>query len=119
MSNEGGVKFDSNKAPHDLIPYEALDEIARVLQAGEAKYSAGNWAGGIRIRRLISAALRHIGQFNSGQDYDEETKTLHLANSATNLMFAIWMMKNRPDMDDRWIKSVKKPENTEENKYVD
>ena len=101
-----GVKHDAQKAPIDLIPYDALVEIAKVLQAGEIKYGTANWANGIEIRRLISAAMRHIGQFNNGEDLDEETQTLHIANAATNLIFAIWMMKNRPDMDNRWIKNI-------------
>lgn len=104
-----GVKHDSQKAPMDLIPYESLEEVARVLGAGEKKYTAGNWAEGLEMRRLIAAAYRHLGQFNSGEDMDKETGTLHLANAATNLLFAIWMYKNRPELDNRWIKSVKNP----------
>lgn len=100
----GGVKYDSAKPPMDLIPYEALEEIAKVLAAGEQKYGTANWTSGIEMRRLLSAAMRHIGQFNSGEDLDEETQTLHIANAATNLMFAIWMYKNRPDLDNRWAK---------------
>lgn len=99
-----GLKFDSKKAPIDLIPHEALVEIAKVLAAGEKKYGTANWTGGIEMRRLISAAYRHLGQFNSGEDFDEETQTLHLANAATNLMFAIWMYQHRPDLDNRWAK---------------
>jgi hypothetical protein len=102
-----GVKFDSQKPPMDLIPYEALEEVARVLAAGEQKYGTANWAKGIEMRRLLSAALRHIGQFNSGEDMDQETKTLHIANAATNLLFAIWMYKHRPDLDNRWAKELK------------
>lgn len=101
-----GLKFDGGKPPLDLLPYEALAEVAMVMAAGEVKYSAGNWAKGIEMRRLISAAMRHIGQFNSGQDYDEETNTLHLANAVCNLLFAIWMYKKRPDLDNRWIKGI-------------
>jgi len=103
-----GLKFDAQKPPIDLIPYEALEEIAKVLAFGEKKYGTANWASGIEMRRLLSAAMRHIGQFNSGQDLDEEAQTLHLANAATNLMFAIWMYKNRPDLDNRWAKGIKK-----------
>ena len=108
-----GIKYDSAKAPIDLIPYEAMEEIAMVLAAGEKKYGTANWAGGIEMRRLLSAAMRHIGQFNSGEDFDDETKTLHLANAACNLVFAIWMYKNRPDLDNRWAKKLKKEEKEE------
>lgn len=102
-----GKKFDQEKAPLDLIPPEALFEIGRVLAAGKKKYGTANWAKGIAISRLLAAALRHIFQFLMGEDYDKETKTLHIANAATNLLFAIWMIKNRKDLDDRWIKGVK------------
>lgn len=106
MQKVVGKKFDSSKAPMDLIPYESLQEIALVLAVGEKKYGTANWANGIEMRRLLSAAMRHIGQFNSGEDLDEETQTLHIANAATNLIFAIWMYKKRPDLDNRWVKGI-------------
>lgn len=99
-----GVKYDSEKIPLDLLPSDALFEIGKVLQAGQKKYGTANWAQGIEVSRLLGAAMRHIVQFNSGEDLDEETQTLHIANAACNLMFAIWMMKNRPDLDNRWDK---------------
>lgn len=107
MRKEKGKKFDNKKAPIDLIPYEAIEEMAYTLAAGEQKYGTASWANGINMRRLISAALRHIGQFNSGQDLDAETQTLHISNAAVNLAFAIWMYKNRPDLDNRWSKRIK------------
>lgn len=103
-----GVKFDTEKVPMELLPYESLEEIAKVLAFGAKKYERANWANGIEMSRLISASLRHIGQFNSGQDLDDESHTLHLANAACNLLFAIWIFKNRPDLDNRWIKNIKK-----------
>lgn len=105
-TSTGGLKFDSSKVPLDLIPSEALFEIGKVLAFGAQKYGRSNWAQGIEMSRLIAASLRHIAQFNQGEDLDEEAKTLHLANAATNLMFAIWMFRNRPDLDDRWTKAV-------------
>lgn len=105
-----GRKFDGDKIPLDLIPTDSLMEIGKVLREGAKKYDRANWANGLSQSRLISAAMRHMLAFNNGEDVDEETKTLHLANAATNMIFAIWMHKNRPDMDDRWVKLVKKPE---------
>jgi len=102
-----GVKFDEKKPPMELLPYESLEEIAKVLAFGAKKYKRANWANGIEMSRLLSASMRHIGQFNSGENYDKESQTLHLANAACNLLFAIWMFKHRPDLDNRWIKSIK------------
>lgn len=110
MTKEKGTKHDAEKIPLDLLPQDALDEIGRVLAFGEKKYATANWAKGIEMRRLIAAAMRHIGQFNNGEDIDKESNTSHLANAACNLMFAIWMYKNRPDLDNRWVKTLKKEE---------
>lgn len=112
----GGVKFDQNKPPMDLIPYDSLVEIAKVLGYGEKKYATANWANGIQLRRLISASMRHLGQYNSGEDVDSETGLSHLAHAACNLIFGIWMEKNRPDMDDRWIKSIEGKKNAKRKK---
>jgi hypothetical protein len=107
QSSLQGIKHDSEKPKHDLLPYESLDEIAKVLTFGEKKYEAGNWANGMQMRRLISAAYRHLGLFNSGEDIDPDSGLSHLAHAATNLVFAIWMQKNKPQFDDRWIKEIK------------
>jgi hypothetical protein len=107
QNKQDGIKFDDQKVPLDLIPYEALEEIGKVLAHGMVKYKRANWAGGINHSRLIAAALRHLGQYNSGQDTDSESNLNHVAHAATNLVFLLWMIKNRPDLDDRWIKDVK------------
>lgn len=104
--SQGGVKYDEGKEPVDLIPYEALVEIAKVLDFGAKKYKRANWAGGIKYSRLLAASMRHLGKYNSGEDIDSETGISHIAHAACNLVFLLWMAKNRPDMDDRWIKEV-------------
>jgi hypothetical protein len=122
MSKQGGTKYDQGKAPLDLIPYDSLEEIAEVLRFGAEKYDRANWANGISYSRLIAAAMRHLGKYNNGEDLDDETNTLHIANAATNLIFLIWMHKNRPDLDDRWVKgigSVKNEGGCEPRQYSD
>lgn len=108
MGKQGGKKFDQEKPPLDLIPYDSLVEIGNVLKFGAEKYDRANWANGINYSRLIAAALRHINQFNNGEDCDNETELSHIAHAATNLIFLLWMQKNRPDLDNRWVNEVKK-----------
>lgn len=103
-----GTKFDGDKPRMDLLPYDALFEVAKVMTFGAKKYDAGNWAKGIEISRLIAAAQRHIGEFSEGRDTDPESGIGHLAHAACNLLFAIWMQKHRPELDNRWIKNVDK-----------
>lgn len=99
--SDKGVKFDSEKPDLSLLPKDALFEIAQVLMMGEKKYGRYNWQNSIEINRLLAAAMRHILQFNDGEDNDPESGRSHLAHGACNLMFAIWMMKHRPDVDNR------------------
>ncbi len=108
MKKPKGKKFDQNKEPLDLIPYEALVEMGKVLALGRDKYGRANWAQGINYSRLIAATMRHLGQFNSGEDLDKESGVSHVAHAACNLMFLLWFIKHNPKLDDRWIKCVKK-----------
>lgn len=102
----GGTKKDSGKPGMDLLPYDGLVEVAKVLDFGAKKYSPGNWAKGIDLSRLIAAAERHIGELKEGRDLDPESGLGHAAHAACSLLFIIWMLKHRPERDNRWIKEV-------------
>ena len=104
MSNqweEGGIKEDNGKAPLSLLDREALEQIAQVLRFGATKYSPHNWRSGIRYTRLTDAALRHLFAFVDGEDLDPETGISHVAHAGCCIMFLLWMVRHRPDLDDR------------------
>lgn len=102
-----GKKYDEGKPRMDLIEYTSIAEIAKVMGYGADKYTAYNWKGGIAQSRLYAAALRHLGQYWSGEDTDPETGISHVAHAGCNIMMLLWMIKNRPDLDDRYIPEVK------------
>lgn len=97
-----GRKDDNEKPPMALLDAEYLEGIARVLGYGATKYAPDNWRGGIHFRRLISAAYRHLGAINRGEDIDSETGELHAYHLGCTNMFLASMMNHRPDMDDRY-----------------
>jgi len=86
----------------DLLDPYALAQLAEVLTFGAQKYEAHNWRKGIAYSRLTAAALRHITAFMNGEDRDPETGLPHPAHAMCCMMFLIWMMEQRDDMDDRW-----------------
>lgn len=98
-----GQKHDLGKPPMELLDAKALGEVARVLDAGQQKYSAFNWRGGIKYRRLIAATLRHVFEIADGKDIDPENGRLHAAEAICELMFlSRFQLDNRTDLDDRY-----------------
>lgn len=106
MSDERftATKLDTAKPPMDLIPWEAMVAVAQVLEFGRVKYAKHNWRKGFEWTRLISAALRHIFSFLSGEDLDPESGLHHLAHACCDLMFAIAHVVSGLGKDDRACK---------------
>lgn len=102
-----GTKNDSDylkKPPLDLLTLEFLSETAKALGFGAGKYGRHNFREGIDHSRLIAAALRHLNQYNAGQNNDDESGLSHLAHAAASLNMLMWMVNNRPELDDRYKK---------------
>ena len=99
---QNGKKNDDGKSRIDLIDAEFLEGLGHVLRFGANKYDAHNWRGGINYSRLIAAAYRHLGAINKGEDIDPESNMPHVYHLACCTMFLAWMIKNRPDLDDRY-----------------
>lgn len=54
------------KGRFDLVPLDAVWELAKVLERGAAKYDERNWEKGIPISSCVDSMLRHTTQFMSG-----------------------------------------------------
>lgn len=94
-------KFDANKPRMDLLPPEALIEIAHVMGFGADKYGAHNWRNGLNWSRLFAAALRHMFAWKMGTSNDDETQRNHLAHACCCLMFLMVYEKLSIGVDDR------------------
>ncbi len=101
MSNQA-TKHDQGKPRMELLPPEALEEIAKVLTFGSKKYDAHNWRKGFEYSRLLGAALRHITAYNGGEDKDPESGLSHLSHASCCLMFLITQEVNGTGTDDRF-----------------
>lgn len=87
---EDGVKGDAEKPRYDLIPFNALDDVAAVLTYGAAKYAPDNWR---RIRegerRYLAAGLRHVSAYARGELMDQESGRPHLAHAICCFMYIL------------------------------
>lgn len=90
------------KTRFDLVPFDAVSEIADVLEYGAAKYQAHNWARGADWSRYFSALCRHIFAWWSGEDKDPETGFSHLAHAGCCLIFLLEYQRNAWGTDDRF-----------------
>ena len=97
-----GLKYDSEKLRMDLLDPDFLEDVAKVLTYGAKKYNAHNWRGGLNYSRIIGAIYRHLTAINRGEDIDLESGLSHSSHLGANVQFLNWMMKYRPDLDDRW-----------------
>lgn len=97
-----GIKHDGDKPDPTLICKDALWGISKAFSYGAKKYGRNNYKQGIEMTRLLAAAMRHISQYNEGEDIDEESGNNHLFHAGAAICMAIYMHCNRPEMDDRY-----------------
>lgn len=89
---------------YDLIPVEALAEVARHYGRGAEKYAAHNWRKGYEWSKSFAALMRHAQQFWAGENIDEETGSHHMAGVVFHALSLITFTSEHPEMDDRWAR---------------
>lgn len=103
--SEGGVKFDQDKEVRwDLMPWDALEEIAKVLNAGSKKYGDRNWEKGMAYGRLIRATIGHVTDWARRRDVDSETGLSHLAHAGCCILFLLAYVLRNIGEDNRPMK---------------
>jgi hypothetical protein len=103
----GAVKADGEKVRLELLPTEALEEIAKVLTFGAKKYDDNNWRKGFKWLRVIGATFRHLYAWVRGESKDPETGISHLAHAGCNILFLITFEKTGTGTDDRIARQAK------------
>lgn len=101
MSN-GGIKNDDGKLPWDLLPWDAVQEVVKILLFGMKKYDARNWEKGFKYSRLYAALQRHlVAWFQFGEDTDPESGYSHLAHAGCCVLFLLAFIVRGTGEDDR------------------
>ena len=100
----GSVRDTSTgKGRFDLLPWDAIQEVARIYEEGAHKYDERNWERGQPLMRYLDSAARHLGKLMAGHQ-DEP----HAAQAAWNILGYLqtlawiesgalpWTLDNRP-----------------------
>ena len=97
-----GTRADVGKPRMDLLPWDALEAVARVGTFGASKYTDRNWEEGMAWGRVFGSMMRHAVRYACGEDYDQETGELHAAHIAWNaLALTAYMLRGMGAFDDR------------------
>jgi hypothetical protein len=99
-SETGGQKGSKNERP-DLIPPQQIMRLAAHYGFGARKYSDDNYRKGYDWRLSYAALQRHLNQFWMGEDYDEESGSLHLIAAAWHCFTLAEFFDVHPEYDTR------------------
>jgi hypothetical protein len=78
------------KGRFDLLPFDAIQELARVFEEGAVKYKSRNWQQGIPIATFMDSACRHLHKAISGVT-DEPHLGMAMWNIACAIQTAVWV----------------------------
>lgn len=90
-----GVKFDKDKPKWNLLPWDELEDVVKVLTFGAKKYAPDNWKFvDDANNRYMDAAMRHLVAHQQGERQDAESGESHIAHALCCLLFMLWHVKN-------------------------
>ena len=115
VTSETGGQKGAKLARYDLMPVDALRELAEHYGRGEKKCptEAGipNFRKGYDISLSYAALQRHANQFWGGEDIDAETGSSHMIAAAWHALYIVQAMHDYGDrFDDRLTTSSRKLE---------
>jgi dATP/dGTP diphosphohydrolase len=88
------MKFEEGKPRMELVPFEVLEEIGKVLTFGALKYDPNSWQGvPDAVAKYTGALIRHLAAFRGGEDVDADSGLHHLSHAACDLAFILYFLK--------------------------
>jgi len=101
MTTAPAKKNDQAKPDLSLLPLPALEQMALAFMYGEKKYGRYNYTAGFESHRLIAACLRHVSQYQNGEDLDPESGASHLGHALASLAMLLHTISLGTNRDTR------------------
>ena len=106
----GGLRFNKGKPKLHLVPSGIKKAIAHVLEYGMTRekdpYPKDNWKRGMPWTTVTDSLMRHVEDFNNGNDIDKDSGLPNIWLAACNIAFLIEYREIYPEGDDRVVKKV-------------
>jgi hypothetical protein len=96
----GGMK-GTKPERYDLVPWPAMDEVARVYAFGATKYDDHNWHRGYKWGLSLAALFRHVVCWARGETRDPESGLHHLAHAVFHCLTLMTFQDENLGTDDR------------------
>ena len=91
-----GLKYDEGKLRWDLLPIDCVEDVVKILTFGAEKYTDNSWQEVENGKdRYFAALMRHLSASRQGELKDEESNLSHLAHAMCNVVFLLWLEKNK------------------------
>lgn len=82
------MRDDTGKTAWNLVDWQALEALVKVLEFGAAKYSPDNWKSCENpMARIVPSLLRHAIAIAKGEEIDPESGLPHTGHLMCNAMF--------------------------------
>lgn len=106
VTDTSGAAKGEKPVRYDLIPVEALAEVAYIYGVGAFKYGDRNFESGYKFSSSIAALQRHLEKFKSGVDFDDDRpegmpQPHHLAAVVFHALALMQFQAKRVGTDDR------------------
>jgi hypothetical protein len=96
-----GLRYNEGKPRYDLIPPDVMEALAAHYAAGAKKYEDRNWEKGMKWTTCFASLMRHAWAWLAGEDYDQETGSLHMVAVAWNAFALAAYQLRKTGTDDR------------------
>lgn len=103
MKHKEGLRFNEGKTRIDLFPSDVLIHVSEILTKGSEKYEERNWEHGMPYSKILASLKRHLAKWESGADFDEESKLHHIDHVLCNAVFLSRHVHVFPEKDDRFL----------------
>lgn len=100
----GGMK-GAKPEDYSLIPWEQMQEVAKLYSFGANKYNAHNWRNGYDWSLSFASLIRHATAWWSGEFDDDESGCDHMASVVFHALALMYFREHHSDLDNRYCKS--------------
>lgn len=113
-----GIRYNQNKLRWRNFPLFLVKPLVEVGAAAEkwkgnpdGKYPTFNFLQGLSVQDTLDSLMRHLDSVldPDQSDIDPEDQCHHLAKVAWNALVALYYIKTRPDLDDRFKLGLQTP----------